>query len=77
MTKTYTATREHYYQKNKEEIKRKQRKRYQENIIAERASGLDRHYKNKERNNKKSLEYYYKHSKEINQNRQVNRLKQK
>ena len=74
MTNTYTATRANYYQNNKEEIKRKRREIYKENIIAERNSALDRHYTNKDRNNKKSLEYYHKNSKELNIKRAQNRI---
>ena len=76
MTKTYTPTRESYYQKNKKEIKAKRKIKYQENIIAERQSSLDSHYKNKERNNKRDLANYHKDPDKHNKRRQDNRLKQ-
>jgi len=57
MTKTYTSTRQSYYEKI---IRDKRKKKYYENIESERNSALDRHYNNKERNNKKSLENYHK-----------------
>ncbi len=70
MANTYTPTRANYYQKNKDTIKAKRRKTYQENITSERTSALVRHHNNKERNNKKSLDYYYKNSVELNKKRQ-------
>ena len=71
MSSTYSPTRQNYYQKNKEIIKAKRRKAYKENIIQERKSALERHYKNKKHNNKKSLEYYYTNSKELNKKRRA------
>jgi len=56
-------------------IKKKRKEAYQENITKEREDALDRHYANKKRNNKKSLEYYHIHKKELNKKRQENRIK--
>ena len=74
MSNTYTPTRANYYQIHKEEIKEKRKKKYYENIEAERASALDRHYSNLERDNKKSLEYYHNNSVERNKKRQELRI---
>lgn len=72
---TYTITRKNYYEKNAEAIKKKRKKSYKENIINERAESLERHYANKKRQNKKSLDYYHDHKVKLNKVRQINRLK--
>lgn len=75
MAKTYTTTRQNYYIINADEIKRKRRERYQKNIVQERLEALDRHFKNKKRNNATSLANYHKNSDELNKKRTLRRRK--
>ncbi len=73
MSNTYTATRQSYYQKNKKLIKKKRKQNYQKNILKERQNALNRHSKNKERNNFTSLVNYYVNDKKLNKKRQEQR----
>ena len=73
MSNTYTSTRQSYYQKNADEIKKQRKIRYQKNILEERESAIKRHHKNKDRNNLTSLTHYYTYDKKLNKKRQQRR----